>query len=97
MRLYRPACHGSGVFCFSLLPVSIAISTKCLSGDGYRKTANAWLALLDGSKAEARRILGSAVAVVRWRIFFIVTAETWGHKSQDWGVSWYLFRRVAST
>jgi hypothetical protein len=70
-------------------------SRDTLSGDGYRKTADAWLAALYRNKRDAMAALrGSLRAFHRWRIFFLVTSETWGHASGDWEVSWYRLRKV---
>ncbi len=74
--------------------VRLWCSRQTLSGEGYKHTANSWLQLLDTNRGEVKRVLGSRRAVQRWRIFFIVTAETWGHSSRDWEVSWYKLAKL---
>ena len=72
-------------------------------GTNYQKTANAWLANLDGARGEVIRVLegayGAAQAPVwlqRWRLFFMACAELFGHRAgQEWWVSHYLFERPA--
>jgi hypothetical protein len=72
-----------------------ALSRDTLSGEGYRRTADAWLANLYTHKAVVMAALrGSVRAFHRWRIFFLVTSETWGHVSGDWEVSWYLYTKA---
>ena len=72
-------------------------------GTHYEKTANAWLANLDGSRGEALRVLAkshgpdeAALWLQRWRLFFMACAELFGHRDgQEWWVSHYLFERPA--
>jgi len=71
------------------------------SGTHYEKTANAWLANLDGHRAQVLPILEAAYGrenaglwLQRWRIFFMACAELWGFRAgQEWFVSHYLFQR----
>jgi cyclopropane-fatty-acyl-phospholipid synthase len=70
-------------------------------GRHYEKTANAWLALLDARRAEAREVLapvyGDAAVqqwIQRWRIFFMACAELFGlNQGQEWMVCHYRFSR----
>jgi cyclopropane-fatty-acyl-phospholipid synthase len=70
-------------------------------GRHYEKTANAWLALLDARRAEARAVLapvyGEAAVqqwIQRWRIFFMACAELFGlNRGQEWMVCHYRFSR----
>jgi cyclopropane-fatty-acyl-phospholipid synthase len=72
-------------------------------GTHYQKTANAWLANLDGRRGHVLPLLaqtyGEAAAaqwLQRWRIFFMACAELFGyHGGQEWWVSHYLFERPA--
>lgn len=70
------------------------------SGEHYAKTAEAWLANLDGNRDRVeeifRRAYGEAGAlrwVNRWRVFFMACAELFGYGGgAEWGVSHYLFQ-----
>lgn len=72
-----------------------------VSGDHYRRTAEAWLANLDARKAEILPILAGAYGqaeagrrLVMWRLFFLACAELWGYRGgQEWLVSHYLFQK----
>jgi cyclopropane-fatty-acyl-phospholipid synthase len=72
-----------------------------VSGDHYRRTAEAWLANLDARKAEILPILAGAYGqaeagrrLVMWRLFFLACAELWGYRGgQEWLVSHYLFAK----
>jgi cyclopropane-fatty-acyl-phospholipid synthase len=72
-----------------------------VSGDHYRKTAEAWLMNLDDKRGEVLPILnevyGKAQAkrwLQRWRMFFLACEELWGYgKGQEWLVSHYLVRK----
>jgi cyclopropane-fatty-acyl-phospholipid synthase len=69
-----------------------------VSGTHYQKTAEAWLANMDASKAGLLPIFaetyGSRDAKKwwsRWRIFFMACAELWGYRNgEEWMVSHYL-------
>jgi len=68
------------------------------SGTHYQRTANAWLARLDGAHAGVMPVLRSTYGddaqrwLVRWRIFFMSCAELFGYRGGDqWWVSHYLF------
>jgi cyclopropane-fatty-acyl-phospholipid synthase len=69
-----------------------------LSGRHYQRTAEAWLANLDQRRDEAEAVLSGDGADARerramWRLFFIVTAESFGFREgSEWIVSHYLFR-----
>lgn len=69
-------------------------------GTHYERTANAWLANMDGNAEELTPVLeamynGKAeLWRGRWRIFFMACAELFGHRrGQEWWVSHYLFER----
>jgi cyclopropane-fatty-acyl-phospholipid synthase len=70
-----------------------------LSGSHYQRTVEAWLANLDRRREEALAVLteayGPAAAerLAMWRLFFMVTAESFGFREgEEWIVSHYLFR-----
>jgi cyclopropane-fatty-acyl-phospholipid synthase len=70
-------------------------------GRHYEKTANAWLANLDGARDALMPVLAAtygereaALWLQRWRIFFMACAELFGYrKGQEWWVSHYLLER----
>jgi len=70
-------------------------------GVHYQRTAEAWLANMDGARAELMPLFaatyGAAAARkwwVYWRVFFMSCAELWGYaRGQEWLVSHYLFQR----
>jgi cyclopropane-fatty-acyl-phospholipid synthase len=72
-----------------------------VSGTHYQKTAEAWLANMDASRAELTPLLGATYGAgeakkwwSRWRIFFMACAELWRyHQGQEWLVSHYLLAR----
>ena len=74
-----------------------------VSGDHYRKTAEAWLARMDSARDRIEPILDRVYGPdqrtrwwVRWRLFFIACAELWGHRGGDeWHVSHYLLEKRA--
>jgi cyclopropane-fatty-acyl-phospholipid synthase len=76
-----------------------------LSGEHYRKTAEAWLSNMDRQRGEIislfSKIYGNAEALkwfVRWRIFFMSCAELWGYRrGEEWIVSHYLFEAPTRT
>lgn len=70
-----------------------------VGGEHYERTANAWLANMDGRKAEIMPVLEEAYAADapawfnRWRVFFMACAELWGlDGGSQWIVSHYRFR-----
>lgn len=71
------------------------------NGQHYEKTANAWLANLDGRRKLALPILERAYGAQaaprwygRWRMFFMACAELFGYdRGEQWWVSHYLFER----
>jgi cyclopropane-fatty-acyl-phospholipid synthase len=78
------------------------VRQQVCNGDHYRRTAEAWLQLIDAhrddvlrlfrrdsSEAEARRRFH------RWRVFFLAVAELFGYDGGDqWFVSHYLLERA---
>jgi cyclopropane-fatty-acyl-phospholipid synthase len=70
-------------------------------GRHYQRTANHWLANMDGQRDELWPVLEAAYGQreaqlwwVRWRLFFMACAELWGYNNgQEWWVSHYLFSR----
>ena len=73
-----------------------------LSGRHYQRTVEAWLANLDRRRDEALSVLSAAHGALGlerlalWRIFFMVTAESFGFRDgTEWIVSQYRFGKVA--
>ena len=75
-----------------------------VSGEHYRRTAEAWLRNLDARRPEAEEALAYGGAprdeirrrFHRWRIFFMACAELFGHREgREWGVSHYLLAPAA--
>ena len=70
-------------------------------GTHYERTANAWLANMDASRAALWPLVEQAYGAgdarlwwTRWRIFFMACAELFGYRGgQEWWVSHYLFER----
>ncbi len=70
-----------------------------VSGIHYARTANHWLAGLDGRRDEImqlfRETYGEALAPIwlqRWRMFYMAVAELFGYAGgREWGVAHYLF------
>ena len=71
------------------------------SGRHYAKTAEAWLANMDASRAELAPLFESVYGAgaastwwMRWRLFFMSCVELFGHeRGECWRVSHYLFER----
>lgn len=69
-----------------------------IDGTHYQKTAEAWLARMDGQKGDIlpifKEVYGEKDAArwfQRWRIFFMACAELWGYdRGNEWLVSHYL-------
>jgi cyclopropane-fatty-acyl-phospholipid synthase len=69
-----------------------------MSGEHYRRTANAWLRRLDARRARIRPILREVYGpeegarwLHRWRVFFMAVAELFGHRGgREWGVAHHL-------
>ncbi len=72
-----------------------------LSGDHYRRTAEAWLANLDRNRTEVARELGrihgtgqATQWMMRWRVFFMACAELFGYRGgSEWMVSQYRMKK----
>jgi cyclopropane-fatty-acyl-phospholipid synthase len=71
-----------------------------LDGTHYQKTADAWLAKLDGNRERVLSVFSdhygpdAGKMFHLWRLFFLTTAESFGFRGgQEWGVSHYLFGR----
>ena len=73
------------------------------SGRHYEKTANAWLANMDARREAILPILAETYGAedaqlwwMRWRLFFLACAETFGYDGgETWRVGHYLFERPA--
>jgi cyclopropane-fatty-acyl-phospholipid synthase len=72
------------------------------SGEHYQRTAEQWLANFDANRAALAPILKSVYGREaglwrrRWRMFFLATAESFGHQGgQVWGVNHYLLEPAA--
>ncbi|MGD8230044.1 MAG: cyclopropane-fatty-acyl-phospholipid synthase family protein [Desulfobacteraceae bacterium] len=72
-----------------------------VDGTHYQKTAEAWLARMDGQRGDIlpifKEVYGEKDAArwfQRWRIFFMACAELWGYdRGNEWLVSHYLLRK----
>jgi cyclopropane-fatty-acyl-phospholipid synthase len=72
-----------------------------LDGTHYQRTAEAWLAGLDRATEAAGRALAEgddprlvAEQIASWRLFFLITAESFGFKAgARWMVAHYLFEQ----
>jgi cyclopropane-fatty-acyl-phospholipid synthase len=70
-----------------------------VSGVHYQKTAEDWLARLDGHRDQVLTLFGALYGKdealrwwVRWRVFFMACAELFGYaRGEEWLVSHYLF------
>jgi cyclopropane-fatty-acyl-phospholipid synthase len=75
-----------------------------VSGAHYRQTAEAWLANLDAHAERALAALAGGVdprpaaeQFAAWRLFFMITAESFGYgEGAQWLVRHYLFAREAA-
>ena len=72
------------------------------SGEHYARTAEDWLRNFDRHGAEIREIFKETYGADapmwyrRWRLFFLATAEQFGHRrGREWGVSHYVLRPAA--
>jgi len=78
-------------------------ATWTWSGEHYRRTADAWLARLEGNRAAAMQALASVHGehearrwFERWRMFFLACAEMFGLRGgEEWFVAHHLLRRPA--
>lgn len=63
-----------------------------VSGEHYRRTADAWLDRLDQRRRETKTILAhDPRAGQRWRMFFMAVSELFGYDhGRQWGVGHYL-------
>jgi hypothetical protein len=74
---------------------------RCLSGQHYQKTAEAWLRNTDARRPAILSLFegtyGKEQALrwfVRWRVFFMACSELWGTRhGQEWIVSHYLMEK----
>ena len=70
-----------------------------LDGTHYQRTAEAWLARMDASRARLRPVVAQTYGEenahqwwLRWRLFFMACAELWGFRGgSEWVVCHYLF------
>jgi cyclopropane-fatty-acyl-phospholipid synthase len=75
-----------------------------VSGEHYRRTAEAWLQNMDRHAAEVRPLLAATYGAehltrwwVYWRVFFMACAELWGYRGgEEWMVSHYLFGKSST-
>jgi cyclopropane-fatty-acyl-phospholipid synthase len=75
-----------------------------VDGTHYARTSRAWLENVDRHRAELIRLLDEsggpvpgAVALRRWRVFFMACEELWAYdQGREWFVSHYLFRPKAA-
>ncbi|MCH5373939.1 MAG: hypothetical protein JJ992_08185, partial [Planctomycetes bacterium] len=74
------------------------------NGRHYARTCEDWLTNLDRNRDELLRVFAGsdcpdrpAIALQRWRMFFMACAELFGFRQgNEWYVSHYLFRRRAA-
>lgn len=74
-----------------------------VNGTHYQKTAEAWLQNMDRRRGKIMPLLSNTYGQdqarrwwVRWRVFFLACAESWGYRGgREWIVSHYLFRKPA--
>jgi cyclopropane-fatty-acyl-phospholipid synthase len=80
------------------------VESWALDGTHYGRTAEAWLARLDGNATPARAVLAdvhgadrAGLWLARWRLFFLACAELFGYRDgTEWLVSHYLFEPRAA-
>jgi cyclopropane-fatty-acyl-phospholipid synthase len=73
------------------------------NGQHYARTARAWLANLDGHRADALGVLARAYGgadaarwLGRWRMFLMACEELFGYaEGREWGVAHYRFSKTA--
>ncbi|CAM6083200.1 unnamed protein product [Calypogeia fissa] len=72
-----------------------------ISGKHYARTSKEWLKRMDANLAQIRPLLAATYGekevtkrVANWRTFFIAVAELFAYnKGEEWGVSFYLFKK----
>jgi len=76
-----------------------------VNGKHYQETAEAWLENMDRRRSEIMKLFAQVYGIgaalqwfVRWRLFFIASAELWGYRGgAEWVVSHYLFAPRANS